>query len=332
MDISVVIPTFNRSKLLERTMPALMKQNTRQYSYEVIFVSNGSTDGTGEFLESVAAEHPERLRYFRIEPTGGPSAPRNYGIREARGRAVIILDDDVEPAEDLVFHHAQFHEQFPDARKAALGQLYIPDDMLKDPMSVFHMFPYDSVSKLDRLHYLHFWTCHVSVKRQFMLEKGMFDERFLFFEDVLCGHKLETNGMELHFLPGANGKHLHQLKPAGVANKGLFIGRWLYPFEQRVPERAVREKFGIFTWDLSPRVLATRIVNRVGFQFVANPVTLGMLRLLGAESGVRSRVSDLYYYTIFRRNMLRGYREARSQARANLDQAAQAWSDDRGEG
>ncbi len=45
MDISVVIPTFNRRTLLERTVPQLARQRVDGLRYEVVFVINGSTDG-----------------------------------------------------------------------------------------------------------------------------------------------------------------------------------------------------------------------------------------------------------------------------------------------
>src|SRR3990167_1970243 len=178
MRISVVIQTFNRSSLLARTIPALANQQTRTgIAYEVIFVSNGSSDNNHSHLKEAVACYPDRCRYFYIDPTGGPSAPRNVGIRAATGDVVIILDDDVLPDPDLVLRHAEFHLAHPEPHHAALGEVYVPPDLLDEPMSLFHSFPYDEVRNLDRLSYLHFWTCNVSVKRQFMPEAGMFDAR-----------------------------------------------------------------------------------------------------------------------------------------------------------
>ncbi len=97
MDLSVVIPTYNRRLLLERAVPALAGQDAEGIRYEVVYVVNGSTDGSVEFLEEAAARWPGRIRWFRIDATGTPAAPRNRGIREARGEAILILDDDVIP-------------------------------------------------------------------------------------------------------------------------------------------------------------------------------------------------------------------------------------------
>src|SRR3979409_1625588 len=97
MRVSIVIPTFNRAGMLAQTLSALAHQQAEDFTYEVIFVSNGSTDNTASILKDLVGSDPEKFRYFWIEPTGGPSAPRNVGIRAATGDIVIILDDDVVP-------------------------------------------------------------------------------------------------------------------------------------------------------------------------------------------------------------------------------------------
>ena len=329
MDISVVIPTFNRASLLRRTVPALLGQKTEGFAYEVIFVSNGSTDETETVLTEAAAANPSKLRYHRIEPTGGPSAPRNFGIRAARGEFVVILDDDVLPDPDLVLKHFGFHRRFPEMHHAATGEAYVPPEMLDDPMSFFHTFPYDEVRNLDRLTFLHFWTCNVTFKRQFMLDHGMFDESFLYYEDVLVAHKLEKAGMHLHFNPAARGQHLHQLRPSGVASKGFFTGLWLYAFEQRIPEREVRQRFGILAPTLGPLPFAKRLVRQSVRRLVDNRLTYALLEMAGATNGRRSRASDIYYEMTFRSNMLRGYAQARREARRRkqpqIDLASSSW-------
>jgi GT2 family glycosyltransferase len=317
MLLSIVIPTFNRARLLPETIPALRSLRMAEgISYEVIFVSNGSSDGTEALLEATVRQDPDKFRYFRIAPTGGPSAPRNAGIRAARGEILIILDDDVLPDQDLVLRYAEFHTKYPEPHHAAIGEVYVPARLLEDPMSRFHTFPYDEIRTLDRLCYLHFWTCSVSVKRAFMIEAGMFDERFLYYEDMLCGHRLERNGMHLHFWPAARGQHLHQMTPAGLPAKGLFLGRWLYPFLERISDPAAKQRLGVLSADLPKRVLLRRIAGRVRFRMLDNPLTMAALRALGARRSKRNVITDLYYDVIFRRNMWAGYNEAKRSSQA----------------
>lgn len=331
---SVVIPTFNRAGLLARILPALVDQQTDGLAYEVIFVSNGSTDQTDTVLKEAVTRHPEKLRYYYIAPTGGPAAPRNTGIRAARGDVVIILDDDVLPEPGLVLTHMQFHKSHPEPSYAALGEAYVPRELQDDPMSLFHAFPYDKIRHFEGLDYLHFWTCNVSVKRQFMLQAGMFDESFLAYEDVLCGYRLAESGMSLHFVPSARGKHLHQLKPEGIPAKGLWYGRWLYAVLQSLPDSAAKERFGVLSWDIGPWLLFKRVLRRGALHMAANSVSMACLRALGATRCRRNRLTDLYYYTLFRRNVIAGYsqakREARRAGRLVIDKAISQWVD-RGE-
>jgi GT2 family glycosyltransferase len=196
-------------------------------------------------------------------------------------------------------------------------------------MSLFHTFPYHEVRHRERLSYLHFWTCHISVKREFMLRYGMFDERFLGYEDMICGHRLAAAGMRLRFLPSARGKHLHQMKPEGVPAKGIWYGRWLYLLAEHLPERDLQIRFGILSRNIGWKLLSKRLLCRAGFHIVNTPPVLAVLRLLGAESGRRTRISDLYYFLIFRGNMLAGYAAARREARAGrrpeLRESASEW-------
>ena len=128
MLLSLVIPTYNRSRLLAETIPALTQLRVAEgIAYEVIFVDNGSTDSTQSILEDAVRRNPERFRYIRNPPTGGPSSPRNRGIRAAKGEAVVIIDDDIVPDEDLVLQYAAFHTRYPERHHAAVGVAYVPD-------------------------------------------------------------------------------------------------------------------------------------------------------------------------------------------------------------
>src|SRR5690606_3185045 len=61
---------------------------------EVIAVDDGSTDGTGEYLEEFAGRAPMTVTVVRQENSGGPSGPRNVGLARAAGRYVFFLDAD----------------------------------------------------------------------------------------------------------------------------------------------------------------------------------------------------------------------------------------------
>jgi glycosyltransferase involved in cell wall biosynthesis len=285
--------------------------------YEVIFIDDGSTDATPDLIGRAAGSSGV-FRYLRIQHTGSPARPRNVGIREARGEVVVLLDDDVQLDPGFVQRHADFHRARRGESEAALGELFLSDDVLGDPMSLFHSFPYSEAASLPELSYLYFWTCNVSLKTTFLRRHGSFDEdpKLHPLEDMECGHRLAQAGLQLRFLPEARGCHLHKLLPAGVPAKGVRTGRAQSALIRKVPDPALKRRFGILTADQPLRVRALRLTRRAAFRVVDNPLTHLALRALGATSGRRSRASDIYYYLMFRRAMLVGFREAEHEHRA----------------
>lgn len=90
MEVSVIIPTYNRRELVRRAIGTVLAQ-TRDVE-EIVVVDDGSTDGTREAL---AQAFGDRIRYV-YQPNGGVSAARNHGLRIARGRFLALLDSDDE--------------------------------------------------------------------------------------------------------------------------------------------------------------------------------------------------------------------------------------------
>jgi len=317
--LTVVIPTFNRAHLIVESIPMLMNQRW-SYSkpYEIVFVSNGSTDNTEEVLSSAAARYPHRLRFTTIPASGGPAAPRNEGIRIAEGELVVILDDDVFPDETLLEEHAAHHLKYPAREECAIGVAYVPERMRKKPVSLFHEFSYDKLPVDVPLCYTYFWTCNVSFKRQFMLDHGMFDERFLYNEDIVCGHQLAAAGLLLRFNPGARGQHLHQLKLADIELKGRYIGFWIWATAEVFPTPEILQRYGVLSTKIGMLAYAKRVLNRIGLAALCTKPVLRMLEIVGAKADERSALTDFYHYLHHRSAILRGYRDAQREYRRRL--------------
>jgi GT2 family glycosyltransferase len=91
-EISVVIPTWNRSDLLKSCLASLRRQTVR---HRVLVVDNGSTDDTEQL---VGSEFPE-CRYLRLPANLGFARAVNIGIRHAETRLVALLNNDTEADE-----------------------------------------------------------------------------------------------------------------------------------------------------------------------------------------------------------------------------------------
>ncbi len=90
--VSIIVPVYNREKLLERTIKSLLPQLSNRV--ELILVNDGSTDNSGQVCEEYAKNNP----YIRVihKPNGGVSTARNVGIKSAQGEYISFVDSDDE--------------------------------------------------------------------------------------------------------------------------------------------------------------------------------------------------------------------------------------------
>ena len=92
MEISIIIPVYNKEAYVERCLRQLMMQDFN--SFEVIAVDDGSTDASGRICDRMASED-QRIRVVHTK-NGGVTAARRRGLEEARGRYIMFVDSDDE--------------------------------------------------------------------------------------------------------------------------------------------------------------------------------------------------------------------------------------------
>lgn len=206
--VSVIVPTCNRVDRLGRVMGALAAQTVDPADFEVIVVSDGSTDGTDEFLRQVVT--PFRLR-GTSQANAGPAAARNTGVRLAAGDVLLFVDDDVVPQRDLIEQHVATHGQAK-AEVVVIGPMLTPADYHPNAFVRWEQaMLYRQYSAMIRGHYeptyRQFYTGNASVRREFLLASGGFDERFRRAEDVELACRLRDNGARFIFSPQAVGYH-----------------------------------------------------------------------------------------------------------------------------
>jgi glycosyltransferase involved in cell wall biosynthesis len=102
MQISVVIPLFNEEESLpelEAWIRRVMEEHG--FSYEIVFVDDGSTDGSWGVIEALAAQNPQ-VRAIKFRRNYGKSAGLNTGFQAARGEVVITMDADLQDSPDEI--------------------------------------------------------------------------------------------------------------------------------------------------------------------------------------------------------------------------------------
>lgn len=209
MKISVIIPTHNRAALLAETLDALSRQTAAPNSFEIIVVSDGSTDSTDQIVEELSARLP--IRYFK-QASSGVSTARNRGIRAAASPLTLLLDDDVVPSPQLIDEHVRFHTRTPDSEAALLGYVTWHPKVRVTPFMRWYgeygaLFGYSMLKNNREAPAKFLYTCNVSFKTEFLSALGGFNETLTVFEDHELGYRLTKCGMKLIFCKSALGYH-----------------------------------------------------------------------------------------------------------------------------
>lgn len=103
MDISVVVPLYNEEESLPELYAWIHRvMQANGFSYEVIFVDDGSTDKSWKVVQELAQEDPEHVRGASFRRNYGKSPALNTGFRMARGKVVITMDADLQDSPDEI--------------------------------------------------------------------------------------------------------------------------------------------------------------------------------------------------------------------------------------
>lgn len=195
--ISVVVPVRNGMRFLPVTLPTLLVAGRRVGGIELLYVDNGSTDGSREFLDSWESKG---LRKYEIE--GGTIARmRNLGARETRGTYLSFIDSDCSVPEN---YFEEAIEVLRSTGAAATGcEIHVPEHphWLEAAWHDLHYFGRDRF-----VPYLNSGNFFVS--RAAFQSVGGFREDMVTGEDAEIGQRLVSAGHRIFACPRVKAIHL----------------------------------------------------------------------------------------------------------------------------
>ncbi len=177
--VSVILPTFNRAKYLDRAISSVLSQSF--YDFELIIVDDASTDNTEEI---VGLFRDERIIYVKNPRNLGGAAARNVGIRIAKGEFIAFQDsDDLWHPDKLEIQMKVFENEEEDVavvytafiRKVGDKEFIVPPPSVKKTEGYIYK---------ELLTHINFVGTPTAVVRKTALEDvGYFDERFPRLQD-----------------------------------------------------------------------------------------------------------------------------------------------------
>ncbi len=102
MNISIIIPLLNEQESLPELHSWIVKvMNENKYSYEVIFIDDGSTDTSWEIIEQLSTEN-QSIKGLRFQRNFGKSQALHAGFAKAQGDVIITMDADLQDSPDEI--------------------------------------------------------------------------------------------------------------------------------------------------------------------------------------------------------------------------------------
>ena len=257
-DVSVVVPTYNRSDRLRRVLQSLDRQITttyeaRAFSFDVVVVSDGSTDDTVEMAEKLVTRYP--LQVLQQE-NSGPAAARNRGVQATTGRIIVFIDDDVIPAPGCLRAHFSRHDASRDL--VVIGPMLTPGDADLSPWVAWEQHQlykqYERFAAGEPAYPRQFYTGNASLLRTAFEEAGGFDTAFRRAEDVELALRMGQRGQSFVFEPDAEAHHYAERSLESWARIAFDYGRHDVDFA-RIHEPDI---FGQIAWMFSERHLLQR--------------------------------------------------------------------------
>jgi glycosyltransferase involved in cell wall biosynthesis len=207
IDISVVIPTYNRAQQLTPLLEALLQQDAQGIAYEIIVVDNNSRDDTKAVVQAAqAADTSGLIRYF-LETRQGASHARNTGITQARAPIIAFIDDDVIPSRDWVRSMKRAFDEYPEAD--CIGGRVKPAVHKAPPswLTAVHAGPV-ALQDRPRAQWLNrasasacLLSANLAFRREVFTEVGMFSPDYLRSEDRELEMRLWRAGKQGLYLP-----------------------------------------------------------------------------------------------------------------------------------
>jgi glycosyltransferase involved in cell wall biosynthesis len=234
MDLSVIIPTYNRAPMLQATLEGLAHQETKA-SWEIIVVDDGSTDTTADIADSFRRNSGIPLSYY-FQTNRKQGAARNLGSKFAVGDCLLFLGDDIVPGPYLVEEHLAKHRENLTADglpvpRVVIGYTTWPPEWKKTRFLEFigekgWQFGFSLIEDFENVPFNFFYTSNLSMPRKLFLDTGGFDEDFTVYgwEDIELSLRLKAMGIKIVYQPRAKAFHYHPTTLVSFAERQRQVG------------------------------------------------------------------------------------------------------------
>jgi len=309
MKLSVIIPTFNRPQLLEKTLRHLRNQTLSPAEYELIVVDDGSTPPV-----TLPRTHGGPVcTLLRFDEILERCVARNRGAEIARGDILVFLDDDLEVGPGFLAAHLKAQFEWPGA--VAAGPAPLPHRALAYPFVRFRQKLELAAVPSTRgpMAQPGAPAGNFSMRREQYHRLGGFDTGMVGIEDQDFSHRHVAAGGTIVFLPEAEAIHWdHALTIRPYCRRTEFAAESMVPLVRRYPDWPVNRHRDVINgpvrWGREPLKLTFTKLAKSALAFPPALAALFGITWVLERTLPNSRLLDRAYRLLMGIHLQRGYR------------------------
>jgi len=225
--ISIVIPTYQRTDLLQLSLESLSKQTIDPNLFEVIAIDDASPNGEEKKQIITSKTYPFKFQYLE-QNKGGPAKARNLGIKKSVGEIIIFMDDDAVAHSDWVENIVKSLDTGEYSAVGGITKNYKVETLSEKLLNhVGHLIsPIDPITK----EIIFLVTVNAAFKKKDLESVGGFDEEFKLpsGEDMDLGFRMRKAGFKLGLAPTALVYHHQRDSIQSMFRNWYNYGRGLY--------------------------------------------------------------------------------------------------------
>lgn len=183
IQISVIIPTYNRGRLIGNTLYSLLNQSYQE-DYEIIVCDNSSTDDTENIIRGFIKDYGDTKIKYLVEKRQGAHYARNSGALMARGNLLYFTDDDMIADYHLLYNLSEFMSKHPKVAIATGRVLpkweskppkWVKKYCLNGKLSLIDKGRGNRISRKD----VGVYSCHEMIRKDIFIKTGGFHIDFI---------------------------------------------------------------------------------------------------------------------------------------------------------
>ena len=227
-EISVIIAMYNTENYIEECLRSLLNQTFQDF--EVIIADDSSTDNSVAVAEKMIPEFDGRLKIVRMMKNSGfPGIPRNFALKQARGKYIYFLDSDdfLDPdtfetlhkiAEDFdadVVHCERYYRYIEEEDKTFIETFQLGELVQEPTLETSDIS--DRIKRLTEKRFL-WWGCNKLYRREMINRNNIKFPNMTSFEDLLFTFMCIVCAKNYVRVPFLN--YHYRIRQGSLSNKG----------------------------------------------------------------------------------------------------------------